>query len=76
MTTTLTSLMETVGFMELGAGQLVCMHVCVQRYRYRYRYRYIDMTLAASMAVVIKLICISESPGGLLKIPKLGLPSR
>lgn len=63
MTTTLTSLMETVGFMELGAGQLVYMHVCVQRYRYRYRY--IDMNLAASMAVVIKLICISESPGDL-----------
>lgn len=34
------------------------------------------MNLAASMAVVIKLICISESPGDLLKIPKLGLPSR
>lgn len=65
MTTTLTSLMETVGLMELGAGQLVYMHVCVQRYRYRYRYRYIDMNLAASMAVVIKLICISESPGDL-----------
>lgn len=76
MTTTLTSLMETVGFMELGASQLVYIHVCVQRYRYRHRYRYVDMNLAASMAVVIKLICMSESPGDLLKIPKLGLPSR
>lgn len=56
--------------MELGAGQLVYVHGCVQGYRYRYRYRYIDMNLAASMAVVIKLICISESPGGSFKNSK------